>query len=305
MRRYALRRFLLGVLCIIGVSIIIFGATRLSGDVTYLMLPEEATQQEVDELRAVLGLDKPIPVQYFIFVKNVARGDLGKSIRYNRPAMEMVLERMPATIQLALAGFVISIVVGLLIGVTSATRRGSLLDTFGKLFALTGQAMPNFWLGIMAILLFSVTLGWLPTSGRGGIEHLIMPAVTVSWFSTAALMRLARSSMLDVLDSEYIKMARLKGNPEWIVVWKHGLRNALIPVVTMGGLQLSMLLGGVVIIENVFSWPGLGKLLVEAIYSRDYSLVQAGVFVTSTILIACNLAVDLLYGVIDPRIRYE
>jgi len=269
------------------------------------MLPEEATQQEVDELRAVLGLDKPIPVQYFIFVKNVARGDLGKSIRYNRPAMEMVLERMPATIQLALAGFVISIVVGLLIGVTSATRRGSLLDTFGKLFALTGQAMPNFWLGIMAILLFSVTLGWLPTSGRGGIEHLIMPAVTVSWFSTAALMRLARSSMLDVLDSEYIKMARLKGNPEWIVVWKHGLRNALIPVVTMGGLQLSMLLGGVVIIENVFSWPGLGKLLVEAIYSRDYSLVQAGVFVTSTILIACNLAVDLLYGVIDPRIRYE
>lgn len=305
MRRYALRRFLLGILCIIGVSIIIFGATRLSGDVTYLMLPEEATQQEVDELRAVLGLDKPIPIQYAIFVKNVARGDLGKSIRYNRPAMEMVLERMPATIQLALAGFVISIVMGLLIGVTSATRRGSLLDTFGKLFALTGQAMPNFWLGIMAILLFSVTLGWLPTSGRGGIEHLIMPAVTVSWFSTAALMRLARSSMLDVLDSEYIKMARLKGNPEWIVVWKHGLRNALIPVVTMGGLQLSMLLGGVVIIENVFSWPGLGKLLVEAIYSRDYSLVQAGVFVTSTILIACNLAVDLLYGVIDPRIRYE
>jgi peptide/nickel transport system permease protein len=305
MKRYFLRRLLLGILCIIGVSIIIFVATRLSGDVTVLLLPGDASQEDYDNLRAQLGLDKPLPVQYLVFLKNVAKGDFGKSTRYNRPATEIVFSRLPATIQLASAAFLISSVIGILVGVASATRRGSLLDKFGIMFALLGQSVPEFWIGIMAILVFAVQLRLLPTSGYGGIKHLILPACTLGWFCTAVLMRLTRSSMLDVMDCEYVKMAKLKGNPEWVVVWKHAVRNALIPVVTMGGLQLARLLGGAVIIENVFVWPGLGKLVIDAVFHRDYAVVQACVFLTSLFYISLNLAVDSLYGLIDPQIRYE
>lgn len=306
MRRYAIRRILLGILTVIVVSIIIFVTSRLSGDVTYLLLPEDATEEEVAWLRDKLGLNKPLPVQYYYFIKSAVKGDFGKSYRYtNRQAMEVVLERLPATAQLAFVAFFMSITGGLLLGVLSATKRDTFLDTLGKLFALIGQALPGFWLGIMAILIFSVKLGWLPTSGRGGFEHLIMPAVTIAWFSVASILRLTRSTMLDVLDSEYIKTARLKGNSEWVVIWKHALRNALVPVVAMSGIQLAQLLGGVVIAETVFTWPGLGSLILEGVYSRDYALVQAGVFVISVIFISCNLMVDLVYGIIDPRIRYE
>jgi peptide/nickel transport system permease protein len=306
MRRYALRRILLGILTIIVVSMIIFVASRLSGDVTYLLLPEDATKEEVAGLRAKLGLDKPLPLQYYYFAKNALKGDFGKSYRYtNRQAMEIILERLPATVQLAFMAFSMSIIGGLLLGVLSATRRDTFLDTLAKVFAILGQAMPGFWLGIMMILIFAVVLGWLPTSGRGGISHMIMPATTIAWFSVASILRLTRSAMLDVLDSEFIKMARLKGNPEWLVIWKHALRNALIPVVAMSGLQLAHLLGGVVIAETIFGWPGLGSLILEGVYSRDYALVQAGVFIMSVIFIAINLLVDLVFGVIDPRIRYE
>jgi len=306
MRRYAIRRILLGILTVIVVSMIIFVTSRLSGDVTYLLLSEDATEEDVAWLRAKLGLDKPLPVQYYYFIKGAVRGDFGESYRYtNRPAMEVVLERLPATAQLAFVAFAMSVIGGLLLGILSATKRDTFLDTLGKLFALIGQAMPGFWLGIMAVLIFSVKLGWLPTSGRGGLDHLIMPAVTIAWFSVASILRLTRSSMLDVLDSEYIKMSRLKGNSEWIVVLKHALRNALIPVVAMSGIQLAHLLGGVVIAETIFTWPGLGSLILEGVYSRDYALVQAGVFVISIIFISCNLFVDLVYGIIDPRIRYD
>jgi peptide/nickel transport system permease protein len=285
---------------------IIFIASRLSGDVTYLILPEDATKEEVAALRAKLGLDKPLPVQYYYFAKDALQGDFGVSYRYTgRQAMEIILERLPATAKLAFMAFLISITVGLLLGVLSATRRDTFLDTLAKVFAIFGQAMPNFWLGIMMILIFAVGLGWLPTSGGGGIRHMIMPAVTMAWFSVASILRLTRSAMLDVLDSEYIKRARLTGNPEWLVIWKHGLRNALIPVVAMSGLQLAHLLGGVVIAETIFGWPGLGSLILEGVYSRDYALVQAGVFVISVIFITINLLVDLVYGFIDPRIRYE
>lgn len=285
---------------------IIFVASRLSGDVTFLLLPDDATVEEVKWLRTNLGLDKPIPVQYLYFLKGAIRGDFGKSYRYtNREAMEVVLERLPATAQLALVAFSMSIIGGLLLGVLSATRRDTFFDTLGKVFALMGQAMPGFWVGVMAILIFSVKLGWLPTSGRGGISHMILPATTIAWFSVASILRLTRSTMLDVLDSEYVKTARLKGINEWIVIWKHALRNALIPVVAMSGLQLAHLLGGVVIAETIFSWPGLGSIILEGIYSRDYALVQAGVFVISIIFITCNLMVDLVYGIIDPRIRYN
>ena len=306
MRRYALRRIALGILTVIVVSMIIFAVSRLSGDVTYLILPEDATKEEVVGLRAKLGLDKPLPVQYYYFAKSALKGDFGKSYRYTgRQAMEIILERLPATIQLAFMAFLMSIIGGLMLGVLSAKKRDTCLDTFAKVFAIFGQAMPGFWLGIMMILIFSVVLGWLPTSGRGGISHMIMPAITIAWFSVASILRLTRSAMLDVLDSEFIKTARLKGNPEWLVIWKHALRNALIPVVAMSGLQLAHLLGGVVIAETIFGWPGLGSLILEGVYSRDYALVQAGVFIISVIFITINLLVDLVYGVIDPRIRYE
>lgn len=305
MGRYILKRLLLGIVSIIGVSIIIFVATRLSGDVTFLMLPENATKEDIVALRVSLGLDKPIPVQYLIFIEHVIRGDFGTSIIYKSPAMSLVFTRLPATIELAVTAFLITIILGIPIGVLSAVKRRKWIDKLGTVFALIGQSMPTFWVGIMLILVFSVTLGWLPTSGRGGVEYLIMPAFTLGWYSVAAVMRLTRSGMVDSLENEYIKLARLKGNPEWIVVWKHALRNALIPVITMSGMQLATLLGGAVVVETVFGWPGLGKLIMDAITSRDYPLVQAGIFLTSSIFVVCNLVVDLLYGVIDPRIVYK
>jgi peptide/nickel transport system permease protein len=305
MKRYIVKRLLLGLLTLIGVSMIIFLAVRLSGDPVLLLVSPDATQEEIQNMKVELGLDKPIPVQYFIFMKNSLKGDFGKSTRYRRPALELVLNRLPATIQLALLAFIVSITLGITIGVVSVTKPGSWFDVLGKTLAMLGQAMPEFWIGIMAILIFSVKLGWLPTSGRGGPEHFILPSLTLGWYSAASIMRLTRSSMLQVMGSEYIKTARLKGNPERTVVWRHALRNALIPIVAMGGMQLGRLLGGAVIVETIFGWPGLGQLILEAINTRDYSVVQTGVFITSTFFILLNLAVDLMYGVIDPRIRYE
>ena len=306
MRRYALKRILLGILTVLLVSMIVFAASRLSGDVVYLLLPQDATKEEVASLRAKLGLDKPLPIQYLYFLKGAVQGDFGKSYRYtNRQAIEVVMERLPATIQLAFSAFIISIIFGLLLGVFSATRRDSLTDTGAKLFALIGQSMPSFWVSIMAVLIFAVKLGWLPTSGQGGLKYLILPATTTAWFSIASILRLTRSSMLDVLDSEYIKMARIKGNPNYLIIWKHALRNAFIPVSAMAGIQLAHLLGGVVIAETIFNWPGLGSLILEGVNSRDYALVQAGVLVISVTFVTINLAVDLVYGFIDPRIRYD
>ena len=305
MKRYALKRLLLGLLTLIGVSMIIFVAVRLSGDPVLLLVSPDASEGEMQKVRIELGLDKPIPVQYVIFMKNSLKGDFGRSTRYRMPALELVIRRIPATVQLAFLAFAVSTILGITIGVISATKPGSWLDLSGKTFAMVGQAMPEFWIGIMAILVFSVKLGWLPTSGRGGLQHLILPSLTLGWFSAASIVRLTRSSMLQVMGSEYIKTAHLKGNPEWVVVWRHALRNALIPIVAMGGMQLGRLLGGAVIVESIFGWPGLGQLVLEGINSRDFSVVQTGVFITSTIFILLNLAVDLTYGIIDPRIRYE
>jgi len=305
MKRYIIKRLLLGLLTLVSVTIVVFVAVRLSGDATLLLAPPDATRAELDSLRAQLGLDKPIPVQYILFVKKIAKGDFGRSFRYNRPAMQLVLSRLPATLELAIVAFSILVTLGMVFGVTSVMKSGSWFDRCGTVFALLGQSMPEFWIGIMAILIFSVGLHWFPTSGRGGLTHLILPSLTLGWFSAASIMRLTRSSMLEIMGSEFIKMARLKGNPDWIVIWKHALRNALIPVVSMGGLQLGRLLGGAVVVETVFGWPGLGQLIVDAVYTRDYSLVQAGVMVTAIIFILLNLVVDLLYGFIDPRIRYE
>lgn len=305
MRRYALRRIFLGAITVVIVSMIIFVVARFSGDVTLLIASQDATEAELHEIRVSLGLDKPIPYQYYVFVKNAIQGDFGVSIRYNRPTLDILKERFMGTLELVGTAFIIAIVVGIILGTVSATRRNSWMDQLGKLFALFGQSMPGFWVGIMAILVFAVALRWLPASGRGGLSHLVLPALSIAWYSIASIMRVTRSAMLDILDSEYIKMAKTKGNPELIVIWKHGLKNALIPVIALAGVQLANIIGGAVIIESVFSWPGLGSLILDAVFSRDYPLVQAGVFFISVFLVLLNLFVDLLFGLIDPRIRYE
>jgi len=305
MTRYLLRRVLIGIICLIGVSLIIFISVRLTGDVALLLLPEDATEQDYKDLRAELGLDRPIFVQYWIFIRGALQGDFGESTRRRLPAMELVLERVPATVELGIAAFLWAIVSGLFVGMISATRRGSVTDFGARTIVLAGQSMPTFWVGIMLILIVAVKFGLLPTSGRGDLKHLVLPALTLGWYTMAATGRITRSSMLNILNSEYIKLARLKGNPEWIVIWKHGFKNAAIPVVTLAGIQLTHLVGHTVIIETVFAWPGVGKLLIESIYARDYAVVQAGIFLLSAAYIVVNLTVDLLYGVLDPRIRYE
>ena len=305
MRRYALKRVLLGLITLVGVSVIVFVAIRLSGNPVMLLASPDASQAEIARMEHELGIDKPIPVQYAIFARNSLKGDFGQSTRYHLPALGLVLRRLPATLQLAVVAFCISIGLGVTIGAISASKPGSWLDMLGKSFASLGQAMPEFWTAIMCILIFSVKLGWLPTNGRGGISHLILPGFALGWFSAASIMRLTRSTMLQVMGSDFIKTARLKGNPERTVVWRHALRNALIPVVAMGGMQLGRLLGGAVIVETIFGWPGLGSLILDGVYSRDYALVQTGVFVISGFYILLNLAVDLSYGIIDPRIRHE
>ncbi|MBI3954250.1 MAG: ABC transporter permease [Chloroflexi bacterium] len=304
MRRYLILRILQAILAIFAVSFIVFVTTRLSGDVTILMLPFDATEENRLQFRQELGLDKPLYIQYGIFLIHAARGDLGESHRWRKPAMKLILDRMPATIQLASVSVLFTVVFAIPIGVISAVRPGSWMDTIGKTFALLGQSMPNFWVGLLLILIFAVRLDLLPPAGRGGWQHLVLPAITLGSGAMAAVTRLTRSGMLDVMDSEFIKMARIKGIPEHLVIWKHGLKNAAIPVVTVLGLQIAGLLGGSVIAETIFSWPGVGKQIVDAIYARDYAVVQAGVLLTSIIHVGANLGVDVLYAYIDPRIRY-
>jgi peptide/nickel transport system permease protein len=305
MARYALKRVVVGFICLIGVSLIIFVAVRLTGDPTELLLPEDATKEDFARLRAELGLDKPIPVQYFIFIKEAAKGNFGRSVRWKRPATELVLSRIPATLQLGAFAFCLAVSFGLLAGVTSAKLRGTPFDLVVRVAAMFGLSMPTFWLGIMFILIVAVQLRWLPTSGRGGFEHMILPAVTMAGHAAASMSRLSRSAMLNVLGSDYIKMARVKGNPEWRILWKHGLKNAAIPVVTLAGIQMAAVIGHTVVVETVFAWPGIGKLIIDGIYARDYAVVQAGICFVSAIYITINIGVDLVYGLLDPQIRYD
>lgn len=305
MRRYILKRIILAIITLVFVSIIVFVAARLSGDVALLLAPEDATEEELQAIRVEHGLDKPIPVQYYVYVRNALKGDFGQSIKYEQPAIRLIFDRIPATLQLGSVAFAVSLLMGILLGIVSSTRRNSWLDWCGKIFAMLGQSIPAFWLGIMLILLFGVNLGWLPTSGRGGIANMVMPVFSMAYFTIAGNMRMTRSAMLEIMDSEYVKMARIKGNPERVVIWKHALRNALIPVVAMAGMGLAMMVGGQVIIESIFRWPGVGSLMVDAIFYRDYTLVQAGVLVISTAIVTINLLVDLSFVIIDPRIKYE
>jgi peptide/nickel transport system permease protein len=304
MSRYVLIRLLQGVLCVIGASIIIFIASRISGDVTLLLLPPDAKPEQHEIMRRELGLDKPYAIQYLIFAGKAIKGDFGHSHRWQMPALRLVLEKLPATIQLAVCALIFSVAFALLFGVFSAVYRGSWFDNFGKIFALLGQAMPGFWVGLMLILFFAVKLGLLPAFGRGGLKHFILPAITLGWYSVAAQTRMVRSAMLDVLDSDYIHTARAVGVPKKILIWKYALRNAAIPLVTMLGGYFAAMLGGSFIIETIFAWPGVGRMVVEAIFARDYPVIQAGVLFTSFFFVLSNLLVDLTYGLIDPRIRY-
>lgn len=305
MLRYILKRFIQAAICLLGISIIIFMLSHLSGDAALLMSPPEATPEDIDQLRMTLGLNEPFHIQYWVFISNAVQGDFGESIRWGKPCLEVWLSRFPNTLLLGGVAMLFTIVVGLPTGMISAVKLGSWFDNFGKTFALMGQSLPVFWVGLMLILFFSVVLGWLPTSGMGGWRHLLMPAFTLGWYFTASLTRLSRSAMLDVLDSEYIKMARIKGVPESLVIAKHALRNALVPIVTLAALNLITLINGTVITETVFNWPGIGRLIVDSIFARDYPLVQTCVLIASALFIFTNLFVDILYAYIDPRIRYQ
>lgn len=305
MVRYIVRRTFFSLLALWMISMVAFVATRISGDVTYLLVGMDATEQEIAAIRTQYGLDRALPIQYLIFAGHALQGDFGTSIKYGVPALDLVLNRLPQTIILSLTGFTLALLIGVPLGIMAASRRSSVVDYGATAFALIGQAMPGFWVGIMLQLVFSVNLGWLPTGGSESWRHLILPATTVSWFSIAAFMRLTRSSMIEALDADYVKFARVKGNSEYVVVLKHALRNAVIPLVTFAGMNLGALLGGAVVVESIFAWPGVGQLMIAAISARDYPTVQAAVLVTAAMLISINLAVDMLYGLLDPRIRNE
>jgi peptide/nickel transport system permease protein len=293
------------LLSLLVVISIVFVLTRLSGNPVHLLLDVNATQRDLEILTRHLGLDKPWPVQYGLYVKNIVQGDFGRSVLTRRPVVEHIWERLPATVELGFVAMFMSIAIGIPIGVYSAVRRGSLLDSGARVFAVLGQSMPPFWLGLMLILFFGVILGILPAGGRGGLQHLLLPAFTLGYFTSAAIMRLTRSSMLEVLGADYIKFARLKGLHDQIVLWKHGLKNALLPVITFAVMLFVQFLGGAVVTETVFAWPGLGRLILESITTRDYPIVQAGVLVLSALYLTGNLLVDLLYSWLNPKIRYR
>jgi peptide/nickel transport system permease protein len=306
MQRYIVRRLLQGLLTLFLVSIIVFILGRLTGDPVALLLSEFSTFEDQERLTRQLGLDKPLPEQYAIFVWNALHGDLGRSIRGDRTsALELVLERLPATLQLASISASLSFLIGLPLGVLAALKRGSFVDTLSRIVALLGQATPVFWLGIVAMYVFSVQLGWLPTSGYGTPKQFVLPVAALSAFMVAAFLRLTRSGMLEALDSEYVKLARIKGLSETTVVWKHALRNSLIPVITYLGTVFGRMVTGTVVVETVFAWPGVGRLAYDAVMLSDYPVLQAVVLFMATAFLVINLVVDILYAYIDPRIRYS
>lgn len=306
MQRYIARRLLQGLVTLFLVSIIVFILGRLTGDPVALLLSEFSTFEDKARLTHQLGLDKPLVEQYAIFVWNAIRGDLGRSIRGDHaPALELVVERFPATLQLAAISTSLSFLIGLPLGVLAAVKRGSFVDTISRVLALVGQAAPVFWLGIVAMYVFSVRLGWLPTSGYGKPEQFVLPVFSLAAFMVAAFLRLTRSGMLEALDSEYVKLARIKGLPETTVIWKHALRNSLIPVLTYMGTVFGRMVTGAVVVETVFAWPGVGRLAFDAVMLRDFPVLQAVVLFMATGFIVVNLAVDVLYAYIDPRIRYS
>jgi peptide/nickel transport system permease protein len=300
---YIVKRLLQALLVLLGVMTLVFFLLHLSGDPTQLLLPLDATAAERAAFRARMGFNDPLPLQYIRFAFDVISGNLGFSYRHSEPAVTLVLDRLPATFQLTGSALIAATGLAVPIGVIAAVKRGTAVDSIAMALALLGQAMPVYWLGLMLILLFSVTLQMLPSGGRAGWETLILPAATLAVFSMARIARLTRSGMLDVLSQDYIRTARAAGIPTRTVVFKFGLRNAAIPLITVIGLEFGVLLGGAVITETIFSWPGVGRLAVDSIFARDYPVVQAVVLVLASIFVLINIAVDVLYTYMDPRIR--
>ena len=305
MQRYLVRRFLITLVTILAVTVIVFIMGRAAGDPRNMMIGalQAGDNDQWEELGKKFGLDKPYYQQYGIFLKDLVQGDLGRSILESRPTTEVIGERLGATFELGLAAFLFAAVVGIPLGVLGAVKRGGILDQIGRVLALIGQSAPTFWLGLMLMFIFSVRLDYLPPSGRNEWTGVILPAVTLGWFFIAINMRLIRSAMLDVLDSEYIRLARAKGVPGIVVIWKHALRNALIPAFTFAGVNLGNVVAGALTVELVFAWPGLGRLAVIAMLNNDYPLLQGVVIVYTLLFVGASLLVDILYAYIDPRIR--
>ena len=305
MQRFIVRRVGQAIVTLFLLSLVVFICVFVTGDPAERLLGEDATPAMRQQLRKNLGLDRPIPVQYGEFLWNVLQGDLGNSWLSGRPALDMLVEVIPATLQLAIPSIFIIPLLGIPLGVVSAVKRDTIVDRSLKIFAALGIATPGFWIAIMMVLLFGAILGWLPTHGRGGPSHYVLPLFMLTWGGVAGYIRVVRTSMLDVLDSEYVRFARVKGLAEQLVVYKHALKNAVFPALTMGGLMVAGLLNGSLLAEIIFAWPGMGRLAVSAIDSRDYSVVQATVLASGVLFIVCSLIVDVLYGYVNPRVRYD
>ena len=315
MQRFIIIRIFHAIIALLAISLIIFALIRISGDPLDTLLDEDATEEDDARVRAYWGLDQPLHIQYMKYMGNIATGKLGQSIRFpGKDASELLMNRLPATLELALVALIVSALIALPLGVIVAVKKDTGIDIVGKIVALLGQSIPSFWLGLMLMWVFAVHFQLLPTSGRGDLDasgffvdrlrHLILPGIALGYFQVAALMRLIRSSMLEVLDTEYVKLARIKGIPEWKVIWKHCVRNAMIAPLTYFGLVIGGLMTGSVVIETIFSWPGVGLLAIDALRSQDFQVVQSVVLFFAVVFIICNLIVDILYAYLDPRIRY-
>lgn len=305
MLAYTIRRIALAIPTVIGITLITFLLVRITGDPARFVLGDTATPTALAAFRAQHGLDQPLPVQFLTYVAGIARGDLGTSLRYQQPVLGLFAERLPATLELGLAAYALAVLVGVSVGVFAAVRAGSRLDRLVRAAVLFGQAVPGFYLGLLLIIVVSVGLGWFPTGGRGGLSNLVLPTITLGSYLVAFTVRFTRSVTLDVLNQDYIRTARAKGLGEQVVIWRHGLRNALIPLLTVLALQSSVVFSGAVVTETVFSWPGVGRFAMQAILTRDYPVVQGTVVILSTFVVALNLIVDLAYAYLDPRIRYS
>ncbi len=303
MLRYLGRRLVGAAFALVAVSAVVFVLLRLAGDPLQLLVPQDASQADVEAMRRALGLDRPWLVQYAGFVAAALRGDLGTSFYHGVPAMTLVLERLPATLELILSAMALSLAVAVPAGVAAARRPGSAIDRLARGASLLGISAPPFWLGIMLILVFAVELRWLPSSGRGSLAHLVLPAVSLALYRVALFTRLVRAGMLEALSQDYVQTARAKGVPERRVLFAHALKNTLIPVVTVAGVQMGSLLAGAIVTERIFAWPGMGRLILDAITKLDYPVVVAWALVVAAVFVAVNLLVDCLYLLLDPRVR--
>jgi peptide/nickel transport system permease protein len=304
MQRYIVRRLLQGVVLLFVLAIVVFALARVTGNPADLLLREDATQEDRAHLLKALGLDRPTHEQLVIFLRGAVRGDLGESIRYRKPAVDVFLERLPNTLTLVPLALIGAMVLAVPLGMLAAVYRGTAIDRIAGAFAVLGIATPSFWLGIVLIYVFSIQLGWLPSARMGTPAHYVLPSITLGAFLVAGMMRLVRSSVLEVLDTEFVKLARIKGLSQTVVLWKHCLRNALIPVVTLFGVFFALLVTGAIVTETVFAWPGVGRLTYEAVIFRDYPLLQAVILMKAIIVLGVNLVVDILYAYLDPRVRY-